>query len=76
MIAPTLIPTMPGAKVKTDKRDARRLVQLYRAGELTAVHIPSPQEEAIRGLARTRADLVIDRIRCQHRLSKFLLRHG
>jgi transposase len=76
VIAPSLIPVTPGAKVKTDKRDARRLVHLYRAGELTAVHIPTPGEEAIRDLARTRADLVIDRTRCRHRLSKFLLRHG
>ena len=76
VIAPSLIPITPGAKVKTDKRDARRLAQLYRAGELTAVHIPSDAEEAIRDLARTRADLVIDRTRCRHRLSKFLLRHG
>jgi len=76
VIAPSLIPIAPGAKVKTDKRDARRLAQLYRAGELTAVHIPSDAEEAIRDLARTRADLVVDRTRCRHRLSKFLLRHG
>jgi transposase len=76
VIAPSLIPSLPGAKVKTDARDARRLVHLYRAGELTAVHIPSPGEEAIRDLARTRADLVIDRTRNRHRLSKFLLRHG
>ena len=76
VIAPSLIPITPGAKVKTDKRDARRLAQLYRAGELTAVHIPGDAEEAIRDLARTRADLVIDRTRCRHRLSKFLLRHG
>ena len=76
VIAPSLIPVVAGAKVKTDKRDARRLVHLYRAGELTAVHIPTPKEEAIRDLARTRADLVIDRTRSRHRLSKFLLRHG
>jgi transposase len=76
VIAPSLIPVKPGPKIKTDKRDARRLVHLYRAGELTAVHIPNPAEEAIRDLARTRADLVIDRTRCRHRLSKFLLRHG
>ncbi|MGH9046257.1 MAG: IS110 family transposase [Acidimicrobiales bacterium] len=76
VIAPSLIPVAPGAKVKTDARDARRLVHLFRAGELTAVHIPTPGEEAIRDLARTRADLVIDRTRCRHRLSKFLLRHG
>ena len=76
VIAPSLIPVVPGAKVKTDARDARRLVHLYRAGELTAVHLPTPTEEAIRDLARTRADLVIDRTRSRHRLSKFLLRHG
>jgi transposase len=76
VIAPSLIPTAPGATIETDARDARRLVHLYRAGELTAVHIPTPGEEAIRDLARTRADLVIDRTRCRRRLSKFLLRHG
>jgi transposase len=76
VIAPSLIPVAPGAKIKTDARDARRLVHLHRAGELTAVHIPTPAEEAIRDLARTRADLVIDRTRSRHRLSKFLLRHG
>ena len=76
VIAPSLIPVAPGAKIKTDARDARRLAHLYRAGELTAVHIPTAQEEAIRDLARTRADLVTDRTRCRHRLSKFLLRHG
>jgi transposase len=31
VIAPSLIPVAPGAKVKTDSRDARRLVHLYRA---------------------------------------------
>ncbi len=76
VIAPSLIPVTPGAKVKTDARDARRLAHLYRAGELTSVHIPTAGEEAIRDLARTRADLVIDRTRSRHRLSKFLLRHG
>ncbi len=55
---------------------ARRLAPLYRAGELVSVHIPTPKEEAIRDLARTRADLVIDRTRARHRLSRFLLRHG
>ena len=76
VIAPSLIPVKPGAKIKTDARDARRLAHLFRAGELTEVHVPSPQEEAIRDLCRTRADLVIDRTRSRHRLSKFLVRHG
>jgi transposase len=75
VIAPTLIPKAPGEKVKTDKRDARRLARLHRAGELTAIHVPTVQEEAVRDLCRARADMVTDLTRAKHRLSKFLLRH-
>lgn len=76
VIAPSLIPTPAGARVKTDRRDARRLAELFRAHQLTAVRIPTEAEEAIRDLCRTRSDLVIDRTRARHRLVKFLLRHN
>jgi transposase len=74
--APSLIPTRQGDRVKTDKRDARRLATLFRAGQLTAVRVPELAEEAVRDLCRARADMVIDRTRARHRLGKFLLRHG
>ncbi len=76
VIAPALIPKRPGQRVKTDKRDARMLCRLHRAGELTAVRIPGPEEEAVRDLLRAREDLTEDILRARHRLSKFLLRHG
>ena len=76
VIAPSLIPTRQGDRVKTDKRDARRLAVLFRAGQLTAVRVPTLAEEAVRDLCRARADMVIDRTRARHRLGKFLLRHG
>jgi len=76
VIAPSLIPSAPGARVKTDRRDARRLAELYRVGQLTPIRIPSEAEEAIRDLCRTRTDLVIDRTRARHRIVKFLLRHN
>jgi transposase len=76
VIAPSLIPKAPGDRVKTDKRDCRRLARLHRASELVAIRIPSPAEEAVRDLCRTRGDMVEDRMRARHRLSKFLLRHG
>ena len=41
IIAPTLIPRRPGDRIKTDRRDARQLAVLYRAGALTAIHIPT-----------------------------------
>jgi hypothetical protein len=41
VIAPSLIPKAPGDKVKTDRRDCRRLARLHRAGELVAIRIPT-----------------------------------
>src|SRR5262252_3418433 len=34
VVAPSLIPRSPGDRVKTDKRDARRLATLHRSGQL------------------------------------------
>jgi transposase len=76
VIAPSLIPKAPGDRVKTDKRDCRRLARLHRAGELVAIRIPTVAEEAVRDLCRTRVDMAQDLTRARHRLSKFLLRHG
>src|SRR5262252_4744896 len=74
--APSLIPRQPGAPFKTDKRDARSLARLLLAGELTAVYVPEPTDEAIRDLCRARTDAVDDQRRCRFRLKAFLLRHG
>jgi transposase len=76
VIAPALIPRRPGDRVKTDRRDAAQLAILCRAGALTAIHIPTEQEEAARDLLRCREDIRADLLRARHRLSKFLLRHG
>jgi transposase len=76
VIAPALIPRRAGVRIKTDRRDATQLAILYRAGALTAVHVPTEQEEAARDLLRCREDIRVDLLRARHRLSKFLLRHG
>ena len=46
------------------------------AGELTAVAVPTPAQEAVRDLCRTRGDMVQDLTRARNRLSGFLLRHS
>ncbi len=56
VIAPSLTPRRPGDRIKTDRRDARRLAGLFRAGELTAVRVPTREEEAVRDLLRARQD--------------------
>ena len=74
VIAPSLIPVAPGDKVKTDRRDARRLVRLFRAGELVTVRVPTRAEEGCRDLSRLRAAAMVDRRRARQRLGSFLLR--
>lgn len=74
VVAPSLIPVRQGDRVKTDRRDALRLAQLLRAGELTAVWVPSENDEALRDLVRAREDAKEDLKRAHQRLLKFLLR--
>ena len=76
VVAPSMTPTRSGDRIKTDKRDARRLARLLRAGELTAVYVPEATDEAMRDLCRARTDAVDDRRRSRHRLKGCLLRHG
>jgi len=74
--APSKLPRAPADKVKTDRRDAERLARLLRLGELVAVRVPEPHEEAARDLVRAREDARGELMRARHRLSKLLLRHG
>lgn len=76
VVAPSMIPIRPGEKVKTDRRDARKLAELARAGLLTVVRPPTEDEEAVRDLCRGRDDVRVDLMRARHRLGKFLLRRG
>jgi transposase len=74
--APSKIPRASGDRVKTDRRDAELIVRLLLAGKLHAVRVPGPEEEALRDLVRAREQVRVDLMRCRHRLSKLLLRHG
>jgi transposase len=76
VIAPSLVPRKPGERIKTDRRDARKLGRLLRAGELTAVMAPTKGEEAVRDLCRGREDVMEDLTRARHRMAKLLLRLG
>lgn len=76
VIAPSLIPERVGDRVKTDRRDARKLAQLLRADLLTTIEPPSEDAEAVRDLIRARDDARVDLMRSRHRLSKLLLRRG
>ena len=76
VIAPALTPRKPGDRIKTDRRDAAKLVRLFRARELTPIRVPDEAGEAVRDLLRCREDVQEDLLRWRHRLVKFLARHG
>lgn len=76
VVAPSRIPVQPGQRVKTDRRDARKLAELLRAGLLTPVAEPTPAEESVRELCRCRENAKRDLLRSRHRLSNLLLRRG
>ncbi len=76
VIAPSLIPRKASDRVKTDRRDADQLARLYRAGELTAIHVPDQEDEAIRDLVRARTSAMTDQRQARNRLKGFLLRLG
>ncbi len=76
VIAPSLVPVKPGERMKTDRRDARKLLTLFKNGQLTEVHAPTVEQEAARDLTRCRQAAQEDVQRNRHRLVKFLIRHG
>jgi transposase len=75
VVAPSLVPGKPGDRVKTDRRDARKLAHFLRSGDLTEVYVPDEAVEAIRDLERARDDAKCAERVARHQLSKFLLRH-
>ena len=76
VIAPSLIPKRPGVQRKHDKRDASELARLYRAGELTAVRIPSEAEARVRDVVRCRETFQREILKSRHYILKFLARRG
>jgi transposase len=76
VIAPSLTPRRPGERVKTDRRDARKLAELLRGKMLVEVYPPNEEQESVRDLWRSREDAHQDLMRARHRLGKFLLRRG
>ncbi|HHY31751.1 MAG TPA: IS110 family transposase [Firmicutes bacterium] len=74
VVAPSLVPRKPGERVKTDRRDAKKLARLLRSGDLTPVWVPDERQETLRDLLRAREDACQDLLRKRHQLSKFLLR--
>jgi transposase len=76
IVSPSLVPQRASDRIKTDRRDARNLARLFRAGELTFIHVPDPADEAVRDVVRLRQSAVRDQRQARQRLKGYLLRNG
>ena len=76
VVSPSQIPRRSGDRVKTDRRDSESLARLYRAGEVSAIYVPEPEDESIRDLARAREDVKRARHKVRQQIHALLLRHG
>lgn len=74
--APSKLLRAPGDHVKTDQRDALGLARMLSLGEVTEVHIPTVEQEALRDLSRTRLQAQKTLKLAKQRLTALLLRHG
>jgi len=76
VVAPSKIPQKPGERIKTDRRDARKLAGYLRSGDLSAVWVPDEEQESMRDLCRARGDMKVAQQKARQQLNAFVLRHG
>jgi transposase len=76
VIAPSKTPSAPGRSGKGDRRDAAQVAFLAAKRMLTAITVPTPEEEADRQVVRRRNQLARELRRTKHRIKSFLLQHG
>jgi transposase len=76
VVAPSKTPLPPGARVKTDRRDAALLAHYLRTNSLVAVDVPQAEQEALRDFVRLREDAVWALQKARQQLGGFLLRHA
>ena len=76
VIAPSKIPNKTGDRIKTDRRDAVKLSQYLRSGDLSAIWIPDEEQEAMRDLCRARGDMKQQELKARQQLNAYVLRHG
>ena len=76
VIAPSLIPKMPGRSVKTDRLDSRKLAEFFAKGLLTEIFVPKEDEEEVRDVIRSRVFLVRKSVDLRRHILSLCRRYG
>jgi transposase len=76
VLAPSMIPSAPGNRVKTNRLDSRKISQVLRSGNLQSIHVPTPVYRQLRHLVQMRDTYVRQAAGFQHRIKALLLLEG
>jgi transposase len=76
VVAPSMVPTAPGQRVKTNRLDSKKLALALRGGELHSIHVPSPVYRELRHLVQLRDTHVRQLTATKCRIKSLLLYEG
>ena len=76
IMAPHTMFSEQGKRIKTDKRDARRIARCLCCNGYHPVHVPTAEDEAVRDYLRMRDDHQGALKKLKQQINAFVLRHG
>src|ERR1700694_1969287 len=76
VVAPSMVPTAPGQRVKTNRLDSKKLSLGLRGGELRSIHVPAPSYRELRHLVQLRDTQVRQLTASKLRIKSLLLYEG
>ncbi len=76
VVAPSMVPTAPGQRVKTNRLDSKKLSEALRGGQLRSIHVPSPIYRELRHLVQLRDTQVRQLTATKCRIKSLLLYQG
>jgi transposase len=76
VVAPSMVPSAPGQRVKTNRLDSKKLSEGLRGGQLHSIHVPSPVYRDLRHLVQLRDTHVRQMTATKCRIKSLLLYQG
>jgi transposase len=76
VVSPSMVPTAPRNKVKTNRLDSKKLSEGLRGGQLRGIHVPPPSYRELRHLVQLRDTQVAQLTATKLRIKSLLLYEG
>lgn len=76
VVSPSMVPSAPGNRVKTNRLDSKKLSEGLRGGQLRGIHVPPPSYRELRHLVQLRDTQVAQLMATKLRIKSLLLYEG